>query len=270
MKDKSLVSVIMPAFNAENYIQEAIQSVVDQSYTNWELLIVDDGSTDSTSRLVHSFTDDRIKFKNQEHLGVSAARNSALKDASGDYVCFLDADDVLPKDSLAARLDIFVTNKEVSFVDGAVQKFEETVDNTVDKWSPDFEGKVINELLSLSGKCFLGNTWMIKRDMIKHGFNECITHGEELLFYIQNAGKGVYSYTDECVLFYRQHGASAMYNLDGLQKGYMSILNQVNEMTTVTQEQKLKLGKKIRMIMFKSFIAKGKFLKGLSTLFGIK
>lgn len=96
-----MVSVIMPAFNAEDFIEEAIQSVLNQTYPHWDLIIVDDASIDNTTLLIDKFhkLDKRIKFfKNTTNLGTAESRNRAIEAAKGEYIAFLDADDLwLPK-----------------------------------------------------------------------------------------------------------------------------------------------------------------------------
>ena len=87
------ISVILPVFNGEKFIRKAIESVLSQSLYDFELIIVNDGSTDSTSDIIDSFSDKRINVINQTNQGPGEARNNALKIASGEYVMFLDADD---------------------------------------------------------------------------------------------------------------------------------------------------------------------------------
>lgn len=90
-----LVSVIIPAYNVEKYIGESIASVLGQTFTNWELIIINDGSTDKTQEVVEQFlTDKRIVLVNQQNKGVSAARNKGLSLSHGDYISFLDGDDL--------------------------------------------------------------------------------------------------------------------------------------------------------------------------------
>ena len=87
------ISVILPVFNSEKYIKKAIDSVLKQSLTDFELIIVNDGSTDNTLNIINEFTDSRIKIINQTNQGPGAARNNALKIAQGQYVMYLDSDD---------------------------------------------------------------------------------------------------------------------------------------------------------------------------------
>ena len=84
-----LVSIIMPSWNTDRFIAESIQSVIDQTYTNWELLIVDDCSTDSTDEVVASFSDKRIKyFHNEKNSGAALTRNKAMREARGEWIAF--------------------------------------------------------------------------------------------------------------------------------------------------------------------------------------
>lgn len=96
-------SIIMPAYNAEKYLQEAVSSAVEQTYQNWELILVDDGSTDRTAQIADDFAakDKRIQVIHQDNSGTAAAaRNRALEMVSGEYVQILDADDLLSPDLL--------------------------------------------------------------------------------------------------------------------------------------------------------------------------
>lgn len=92
---EGLVSVIMPSWNTGKFIAESIQSVIDQTYENWELIIVDDCSTDNTDEVVAKFTDKRIRyFKNEKNSGAALSRNRALREARGEWIAFLDSDDL--------------------------------------------------------------------------------------------------------------------------------------------------------------------------------
>lgn len=108
MKTNPLVSIIMPAYNASAYIAEAIQSVLDQTWTNWELIIVDDGSTDDTLQIAQQYAakDNRIQVYHQSNQGGCVARNEALQHIVGDYVQYLDADDKLDAKKIANQLEM--------------------------------------------------------------------------------------------------------------------------------------------------------------------
>ena len=106
-----LVSIIMPSWNTGKFITETIQSVIDQTYTNWELLIVDDCSTDNTEELVASFKDDRIKyFRNKKNNGAALTRNRALREAKGEWIAFLDSDDLWMAEKIEKQLAFMKEN----------------------------------------------------------------------------------------------------------------------------------------------------------------
>lgn len=98
------VSVIIPAYNAEPWLAAAVASVQAQTFTNWELIIVNDGSTDGTLQVAHTLNDPRIRVVDQVNGGVSAARNAGLAAANGRYICFLDADDAMLPTNLAEKV----------------------------------------------------------------------------------------------------------------------------------------------------------------------
>jgi glycosyltransferase involved in cell wall biosynthesis len=114
-----LVSVIMPAYNAEPYIAESIASVLAQTYSHWELVIADDGSTDNTVAVVTQFDDPRIRLLTLEHCGFDGkVRNAALRAARGDYIAFLDADDLYEPDALETLLNHLRLHVECTAVYG--------------------------------------------------------------------------------------------------------------------------------------------------------
>lgn len=99
------VSVIMPTYNCGRFIAESIRSVLAQTYTNWELIIVDDCSTDNTKEIVRGFDDARIRFlQNEQNEGAAVTRNKALRAAKGQYIAFLDSDDLWAPDKLARQI----------------------------------------------------------------------------------------------------------------------------------------------------------------------
>tara|TARA_B100000929_G_scaffold281367_1_gene260331 strand:+ start:761 stop:1546 length:786 start_codon:yes stop_codon:yes gene_type:complete len=109
MKAEGLVSVIMPAYNSEVFISESIQSVINQTYPNWELLVIDDASSDSTKKIAEKFSseDNRIRFfQNSSNSGTHHSRNRGIKAASGDFIAFLDADDLWKPEKLEKQLKI--------------------------------------------------------------------------------------------------------------------------------------------------------------------
>jgi teichuronic acid biosynthesis glycosyltransferase TuaG len=264
-----LISVIMPVYNAEKFVSEAINSVVSQRYQHWELLIINDGSHDCSADIIGTFTDKRIRYFYQANKGVSAARNRGLTEMSGSFFCFLDADDVFPSDSLEARLAIFRGNKNVHFVDGMVRVFDAGLKTLLRVWEPSFQGNPLKTLVRLEGKCFFGPTWMVR---VKPGtiyrMDEGLSHGEDLLFYSAIAQQGQYSYTSSCILNYRKNSGSAMSNLEGLARGYSLLRKKLSVIPgyDISIRDKLLLQYKTRKIMFLSFLREGKLARALQYL----
>lgn len=111
------VSIILSAYNGEQFIGEAIESVLCQSFSNWELICVDDGSNDRTGDLIHSYTDKRIRYFFQQNSGSPArGRNFGINICEGDYIAFIDQDDIYLPDSISERLNCFIENPELYFL----------------------------------------------------------------------------------------------------------------------------------------------------------
>ena len=117
-KNEALVSIVMPAYNCEKYVVEAINSILAQTYRNWELLVLDDGSKDNTLRIIEEFSqkDSRIKaLPNGKNMGVSATRNRGIELASGDWIAFLDSDDMWEPFKLEKQFQV-VEKKSAEFL----------------------------------------------------------------------------------------------------------------------------------------------------------
>jgi glycosyltransferase involved in cell wall biosynthesis len=116
----NLVSVIIPVYNGERYLAEAIQSILAQTYPEREIVVVDDGSTDSSARVAGQFA---VRYVFQQQAGAGAARNRGVESAEGDFFAFLDADDLWTNDKLRLQMDAFATDPELDVVFGRVEQF---------------------------------------------------------------------------------------------------------------------------------------------------
>lgn len=150
-----LVSIIMPSWNTARWIAESIQSVLNQTYQNWELLIVDDCSTDATDEVVASFKDPRIKyFKNEFNSGAALTRNRAIREAQGEWIAFLDSDDLWNPDKLEKMVTFMIENG-YSFAYHNYEKIDE-------------DSKPI-------GIYVTGPKIVTKRKMYNYGYPGCLT-----------------------------------------------------------------------------------------------
>ncbi len=152
---EGLVSIIMPSWNTGRFIAESIQSVINQTYENWELLIVDDCSTDNTDEVVRKFKDLRIKyFKNEHNSGAALTRNRAMREAQGEWIAFLDSDDLWSPDKLENQIQ-FMTDNGYVFSYHEYEKIDEA-------------SQPLNIFVS-------GPEVVTKRIMYNYGYPGCLT-----------------------------------------------------------------------------------------------
>ena len=123
---KGMVSVIMPCYNSEKYIRESIESVQRQTYKNWELIVIDDGSKDSSATIVRAFVekDSRIKLLKQKNAGSASARNNGIREAEGQYIALLDSDDIWFEDFLKEQIE-FMNEKGALCVSCSYKRIDE-------------------------------------------------------------------------------------------------------------------------------------------------
>ncbi len=161
-----LVSVVMPVYNCEKYLNEAIDSVLAQSYTNIELVIVNDGSTDSSKEIILSYTDPRIRFfENESNSGIVYTRNKGLEYAAGDYVATLDSDDIAMPERIEKQVDFLEKNQDYVMCG----TFYDTIDSHgkfLKKINFPTSNRDIVTFLIL-GNCFCNSTIMARTPLAK-------------------------------------------------------------------------------------------------------
>jgi glycosyltransferase involved in cell wall biosynthesis len=232
--------------------------------------VINDGSTDQTGKLLLEYSDPRIRVFLQPNLGVSAARNVGVKHMHGDYLCFLDADDVLPERSLEARLKVMQQDDSITFVDGMVIYTDAQLNPTGEIYLPKFKGRPLTLLLRFSRKAFFGNTWMIRmRPDGVYSFDVTLNFCEDLFFYVTICGKSdVYSNTTEPVLFYRKHEQSSTLRLSDLETGYFDFFNKVKELLSINLRTRVLMKVRIKKVMFMTHLFDGgDIFKALKVLF---
>lgn len=259
----------MPAYNAEKYIEESIRSMLNQSFTDWELIIVNDGSVDRTHDIIASFSDERIQSIYQENAGVSRARNVGLEKAFGKYITFLDADDILPLNSLEARVDYLELHPDIDVVDGQVVVKDQEMINEIRIYQPYYVGELLPRLVALDDRVFF-NVCYLFRSNILNGvhFKENMTHAEDLLFYIEISSRSEmrYGHVSNIIYLYRSGHESAMGDLEGLQNGYKTLLKRVGLIDQISLMQKLKMRIKLMKIMFLCWMKKGEYRKAVESV----
>jgi len=233
-----LVSIIIPVYNSAGYLAATIQSALDQTWTNKEIIIIDDGSTDNSLSIAKSFESKIVKVLSQENKGASAARNKGLSAATGEYIQFLDADDLLSRNKIAAQLgklkgltDYLGICDTVYFRDGSAP-FDFA--RTTEWYSDDFDDPV-DFLIKLYGGHIVGpqyggmiqpNAWLTPRNVIdKAGlWNEMRNPDDDGEFFcrVLLASSGI-RYSSEAINFYRKFNGSGN-SLSG-RKDYEALSN---------------------------------------------
>lgn len=216
-----LISVIIPLYNCENYIVETLESVINQSYKNLEILVVDDGSKDNSAQKVRELAlkDCRIKYIYQNNAGVSMARNKAIEASTGEFLSFIDADDLWNPLKLEKQLNKIMTTKS----DVCYSKFTRLNESTKSSLEPDMnllEGKIsFHELLNKNFP--QTSTWLIKKSILAPNivFTPKCNWGEDLEFFSKVLTLGKVCSVSEALSTYRLRESDSLtsnYNVNSM------------------------------------------------------
>jgi glycosyltransferase involved in cell wall biosynthesis len=216
----NLISIIMNCYNGENYLKESIESVINQSYTNWEIIFWDNASTDSSPLIVNGFEDDRIKYyRGESNVDLGYARNLAISRATGNYISFLDVDDLWHSDFLE-KMIVKITNSSSNIViadtfhfnnsDGIIGRSFEAINITQLKLN---KKEVIKSLL-IKG-CFVDiEAVLIKSELLTEiRFNAKLNYVEDYDFWLKIGMKTGFEIINEPLARWRIHDQQATTNL---------------------------------------------------------
>ena len=171
-----LVSIIVPVYNVEEYVEECIVSIINQTYKNLQIIVIDDGSIDKSIDICRKYAknDSRIEIVSQKNMGVSAARNTGLEFAKGEFVTFIDSDDYVDNDYIETLINH--VDDEIDLVCCNIPTRKGLVNNLIRR------KLVIAKIFSISGY-----TWgkLIRRECIKEVFHTEIKYAEDYAFYIK-------------------------------------------------------------------------------------
>lgn len=205
----SQVSILLPMRNAERYIGATIQSLLNQTYTNFEIIVINDGSTDASQSIVEAFDDARIKIFQGDCKGISAALNKALNESQGAYVSRCDADDIYPSNRLQTQVDWLRTHNDYIAVAGKFSNMDE--DGTVisEYNTGDEQADITSELLGGVTRTHLGS-FLIQSRVVKalKGFREYFVTAEDIDMQLRLAECGSIYYLPQNVYLYRIHQSS--------------------------------------------------------------
>jgi len=210
MDEQPLVSIILPVYNAERYIAFSIESVINQTYRNLEILIVDDASNDRSIELVQGFKDSRIKIvKNEQNSGISASLNKGLSLAIGKYIARMDADDICLPNRIETQVKFLLANPDVAVIDSVMQLMD--TDNKLMSRvnSTKISEKAIRRTLPFDN-CLGHSSVMLPREIYtRYRYRKVVHEDYDLWLRILNDGNRICK-INEPLLHYRVHDASYM------------------------------------------------------------
>lgn len=210
------ISIITASYNYENYIKETVQSVLSQTSNDWEMIIVDDCSTDNSIDVIKSYNDDRIKlFVNEKNLGLKETLKRGIKEASSDWIVFLESDDVLAPDYLAKKVEIAQKYNDINLIfndceffgdEERVKAFEHALKKTRSLLqNQSYPKKMLYDFYQ-SNKIFTFSSVMARRsDLLKVNFNPKLDYLIDWHLWIQLSSLGKFYYLPEKLTKWRLH-----------------------------------------------------------------
>lgn len=231
------VSVIIPAYNALEYLPLAVDSVIQQTFQNFELLVVDDGSSDGTVSWVNQTTDPRIKLISQTNRGASTARNTGIENSKGDYIAFLDADDLWRPSKLAKQVKQLDLLPQAGLVHCWTEFTNAQGEQTGKLMTSHGEGDVWQEMV-IYNLLRCGSTPMVRRicfeDLGK--FDTTLKYAEDWDMWIRIAAHYEFSVINEPLVLYREHSGNKSKNYEGQLESFCKIIDKAVKARAGDQE----------------------------------
>lgn len=200
------VSIIMPLYNAEKYVDKAMRSILNQSFTDFELIVINDGSIDNSCNIVMAFNDDRLKFfNNDRNRGIAYTRNRAIDLASGEYIAIMDDDDIAPLNRLECEVKYLDEHPDIIAVCGNACRIDENDNDLNELWRVCRSPKRINALF-LFGDPVPNSSAMVRRKVIIDNnirFRESMHGIEDYRFWSEVSLRGLIGSIDEVMLYNR-------------------------------------------------------------------
>ena len=209
------ISVVIPAYNAEKFILNAVESVLAQTFRDFELIVVNDGSTDQTQRLLSGYTNE-IKIVSKENGGLSAARNTGIATASGKWVAFLDADDRWHPEKLQKQFEVVKGQGEVGFCSTRAVLVDEHGERIGEWGCPEKNGSMLHAIFERNATIpGSGSGVIVRRDLFdKSGlFDSNLQSLEDIDMWMRLAALTNYICVDEPLTFITRHSASMSTNI---------------------------------------------------------
>lgn len=204
------LSVVMPVYNGEKYLKEAIDSVLAQTFTDYELLIIDDGSTDSSIDIIKSIKDSRIRLlKNEKNQGVAYTRNVGLNEAKGEFLAWMDCDDLIEPNRFEVQIKFLRENLEIGICGTSLQRFGEGKPHVSRKFS---DPSLIKAALVFYNS-LLSATTMYRMEMVREAnlsYNTKLAVAEDYDFFFEASFHFPIKNLDQVLYYYRASESSIM------------------------------------------------------------
>lgn len=222
-----LVTAVIPAYNAERFLDETIRSVLNQTYPRIECVVVNDGSSDATAEIAKSFGD-RIVYLEKENGGVSSARNLGIENARGDFIAFLDADDLWLPHKIARQVEALTGDPSIGLVYGAVIVVDEELNVLVES-TADFARAEIERVLLLETPVYLTMTGMVPKRIFREigHFDERLSTSADADMACRIALRFAVHAIDSPLAIYRQHGNQMHNDLKALEHDSLVLFEKV-------------------------------------------
>lgn len=212
MQKKPLVSIVLPVFNAQTHASEAIKSILRQTYSNFELIIIEDASTDKTRKVVREYTDTRVRFlANTDHLGVTKSLNRGLEATKGEYIARMDADDIALPTRLETQVKFLENHPEIGVVGTGVELIDAKGKRIGIKGFDQTHAQLKNTLLRRNP--LIHPTVMFRRILIEDygGYDEVLDGAEDYDLWLRLAKHTYIVNLPDLLLKYRIHQESVSY-----------------------------------------------------------
>ena len=204
-----LVSVIMPVYNAEQFLDRAIQSILNQTYDKWELLLIDDCSTDNSLKLINKYSDPRIRLLvNETNRGIAQASNRGIEESKGKYIALLDDDDEAIINRLELQVEYMEEHSDVAILGGRSIDMDEHDKILRLKGPVRNNPKLIKAMLLFGNVDFYNGTAMIRKNFIVDNqlrYRDGCYGMQDYRFYIESSKYGKITTLDQYLLKYREH-----------------------------------------------------------------
>lgn len=226
MANNPLVSVIMPVYNAERTLSQSVDSVLVQTFKDFELIIVNDGSTDSTGEILNKLSDERINIISIQNSGPSAARNEGIRFAKGKYLSFIDSDDLWTKDKLEKQYTKLRNQPECDVVYSWTIFIDENGRYIHPLKPVRYQGNVYEKMLINNFVGSGSNILVTRRSIESSGyFNPDLKYGEEWELLIRLSKNYKFTVVDEYQIFYRQNPNSLSSSVTDMEKDSLKVID---------------------------------------------